>query len=306
MKKIIVYGIVLAGMMLGIRMNAQQDPMYTQYMFNTLSVNPAYAGSREAISLVGLYRTQWVGLAGAPVTQTFTVHTPVPRKHMGWGISVVNDVVGPVHQTQLFVDYAYELQVTKLGRLRMGLKGGFGLYNGDLEGEKRDVQSDPLVVNFSGKFLPNIGVGLYYYGPKGYIGVSAPKLIKKNLTINDVEIGPSRNHWFLIGGYLFDLSKDFTFKPSFLMKAVSGAPMELDLTGMLYMYERLGLGVSYRTGDSFSALAQVFITPGLYVGYAHDFTLTPLKDYSRGTHEFILGYDYWLKERARIHSPRFF
>jgi len=256
--------------------------------------------------LVGLYRTQWVGLAGAPVTQTFTLHTPIPRKHMGWGVSLVNDAVGPVRQTQLFLDYAYEIQVTKLGRLRMGLKGGFGMYSGNLEDEKRDVQADHLVVNFSGKVLPNIGVGLYYYGPRGYIGVSAPKLIKKNLTINNVEIGPTRNHWFLIGGYLFDLSEDFTFKPSFLMKAVSGAPLELDLTGMLFMYERLGIGGAYRSGDAFSLLAQVFITPGLYVGYAHDFTLTPLRDYHRGTHEFILGYDYWLKERSRIHSPRFF
>jgi type IX secretion system PorP/SprF family membrane protein len=284
----------------------QQDPMYTQYMFNTLSVNPAYAGSREALSFVGLYRTQWVGLPGAPVTQTFTVHTPVVGKHAGWGLSVVNDVVGPIHQTQLFVDYSYELKVSTLGRLRLGLKGGLGLYSGNLEDEQHQDRADPLILDFKGKLLPNIGVGIYYSTPRGYIGLSAPKLIRKQLELNGHRVGQLRTHWFLIGGYLFDVGDHVTLKPSFLVKAVSGAPLSVDLTGMAYLYERLGLGASYRMGDSFSVLAQLFLTPGLYVGYAHDFTTTPLKAYGRGTHEITLGYDYFWKFKQSIHSPRFF
>ena len=291
---------------LGMRVHAQQDPMYTQYMFNTLAVNPAYAGSFDALSVLGLYRTQWVGLNGAPVTQTFTVHTPVRGKRMGWGLSVVNDAVGPVHQSQLFVDYSYTVPLGDLDRLSFGLKAGFGLYEGDLESLKRQELADPFAVNFKGKLMPNIGVGIYYRGERGYLGLSAPKLLTNRLRVNDREMGRFRRHYFLIGGYLLDLGSRVMLKPSFLVKAVSGAPVSADLSAMVYLYERLGLGVSHRLGDSFSGLLQVFLTPSLRVGYAYDYTLTPLHDFNKGTHEFSLGYDFWYKDRSRVHSPRFF
>jgi len=284
----------------------QQDPMYTQYMFNTLSVNPAYAGSYDALSLVGLYRTQWVGLDGAPVTQTFTVHTPVHRTRMGLGLSVVNDAIGPVHQTQFFVDYSYTIDLSAVDRLSFGLKGGFGLYSGDLSVLDRQELIDPLAVDLKGEWMPNIGVGIYYHSERGYLGLSAPKLLRQTLTVNGEELGTILPHFFLIGGYLLPINQSLLFKPSFLVKAVEGAPLSVDLTGMVYLQERLGLGLSYRHGDSFSGLLQVFFTPSLWLGYSYDYTLTPLKDYNSGTHEISLGYDFWYKGKQRIRSPRFF
>ncbi len=304
--KTLVLVLTLAVSLLGMRVHAQQDPMYTQYMFNTLSVNPGYAGSYDAISVLGLYRTQWVGLPGAPVTQTFTVHSPVPNKNMGWGLSLVNDAVGPVHQTQFFVDYSYGLQITPLSKLRLGIKAGLGVYQGNLEDLRREVVADPYVFDFKGKMLPNIGVGLYYYGERGYLGLAVPKLITTALKVNNIELGQAKRHWFFIGGYLFDVSDNLMFKPSFLVKAVEGAPLSIDLTGMFYLYKKLGLGLAYRHGAMLSGLINYYITPAFRVGYAYDYTTTPLRNYSNGTHEFMLGYDFYFKDRDKIRSPRFF
>jgi len=297
---------IMIWVLLGVGVYAQQDPMFTQYMFNTLSVNSGYAGSYEAVSVVGLYRTQWVGLPGAPVTQTFTVHSPIPRKRAGLGLSLVNDVVGPVHQTQIFVDYSYAIQVNESSKLRFGLKAGLGFYEGNLEDLSSVDPLDQLKVNFKGEIKPNIGVGLYYYGERGYLGLSAPKLLTPRFTVNNVDFGQLKRHYFLIGGYLFDLSDRIVFKPSFLLKAVEGSPLSVDLSGMLFFYERLGLGLSHRLGDSFSGLLHFYLTPSLRLGYAYDYTLTPLHDYGKGTHELMLGYDFWYKSKDKIRSPRFF
>ena len=303
-KKIVLSIALISSVLLGY---SQQDPMFTHYAFNTLSVNPGYAGSRDALSLLGLYRTQWVGLEGAPKTQTFTIHSPVYGKNMGLGLTVLNDVVGPVHQTQFYLDYSYALKLTELTDLRLGIKAGFGIYEGNLEDLNREDPNDAYIFNFKGAFMPNVGVGALLIGPRGYLGLSVPKIIKGKIKDNSgIEIGDLRTHYFLIGGYLFDLTEDFVFKPTFLFKAVSGAPMELDLSGMLYFKERFGLGLSYRTRDSFSALVHIFLTPKLYLGYSHDFTMTPLRNYHKGTHEFILGYDFIYSNRNRIYSPRFF
>lgn len=293
-------------LLLGVGLYAQQDPMYTQYMFNTLSVNPGYAGSFDALSVLGLYRTQWVGLPGAPVTQTFTIHSPLGYSNAGLGLSVVNDVVGPVHQTQVFLDYSYAIKVSETSKLRFGLKGGLGFYEGLLEDLDSEVPGDKYIVNFKGKIMPNIGIGLYYYGERGYLGLAAPKLLTPRFTVNNVDFGQLKRHYFLIGGYLFDVGNNLVFKPSFLVKAVEGAPLSIDLSGMLYIAERIGLGLSYRMDDSFSGLLQFFVTPSLRIGYAYDYTLTPLRHYGKGTHEVSLGYDFWYRSKQRIHSPRFF
>jgi type IX secretion system PorP/SprF family membrane protein len=304
--KVLLQFITVFGLLLGMHSYAQQDPMYTQYMFNTLSVNPGYAGSFDAISVLGLYRTQWVGLNGAPVTQTFTVHSPIPRKQAGIGLSLVNDAVGPVHQTQLFVDYSYAIKVTETSKLRFGLKAGLGFYEGNLQDLNSEVTTDPYKLNFKGQIKPNIGVGLYYYGERGYLGLAVPKILTSSFTVNNVDFGALKRHYFLIGGYLFDLSNSIVFKPSFLLKAVEGSPLSVDLSGMFFIRERIGLGLSHRLGDSFSGLLQFFITPSLRLGYAYDYTLTPLHDYGKGTHEFMLGYDFWYKSKDKIRSPRFF
>jgi type IX secretion system PorP/SprF family membrane protein len=303
--KKIIFGILMMWGLLGF---SQQDPMYTQYMFNTLSVNPAYAGSRDALSVLALYRTQWLGMNGAPVTQTLTVHSPFYKKNMGLGLSLLNDRIGSTNQTQVFVDYSYLVKLGDRSKLRFGLKGGFSIFQSDVASLNSKESADQTVFNYKGKILPNIGIGVFYYGNKGYLGLSVPKILTNYVTgTNDVEIGVVRRHFFLVGGYVMDLNKNIKFKPSFMLRMVSGAPLSLDLSGIFYFYDKLGVGLAMRREDSFSGLIHYYFSPSFYLGYAYDFTRTELRQYSNGTHEFMLGYDFrLLNGREKIYSPRFF
>ena len=299
--------ILLAGILLGMQLHSQQDPMYTQYMFNMLSVNPAYTGSKDAISILGLHRTQWVGIEGAPTTQTLSIHGPVYGKNMGLGLSLVNDAIGKTHQTQVFIDYSYMIHLSGNSKLRFGLQGGFSVFQTNYNNSTIREGGDNSIFNYTGKLLPNIGVGLFYYGERGYLGLSMPKLLTNYVKgNNDVEVGRVRRHLFFEGGYVFDLNDKIKFKPSFMLRAVYGAPLSLDLSGMFYLYDHLGLGLAMRREDSFSGLINYYFDNGLFLGYAYDFTRTPLRNYSRGTHEFALGYDFGLLSKKKIRSPRFF
>jgi type IX secretion system PorP/SprF family membrane protein len=287
----------------------QQDPMYTQYMYNTLSVNPAYAGSRDALSITGLLREQWVGIDGAPSTQSLVVHSPIYGDNMGLGLSVVNDQVGPIHQTMLFADYSYSIQTTDNAKLAFGLKAGMNILQGDLLSLHSNNSGDQAIYDISSKLLPNVGVGVYYYSDKGYLGLSAPKLLQQSIstyTNNNASDNVERRHYFLIGGYVFDLSEHIKFKPAFLVKAVSGAPLSIDLSGNFFFNEKFGVGLAHRFDDSFSGLLQYYVTPQFRIGYSYDFTTTDLRHYNSGSHELMLGYDFNIIEDKRIHSPRFF
>ena len=288
---------------------AQQDPMYTQYMYNTLSVNPAYAGSRDALSLTGLIREQWVGIDGAPSTQSLTMHSPIYSDNMGLGLSVINDKVGPIHQTMLFADYSYSIQTTDNAKLAFGLKAGVNIFQADLLALHSNVSGDQAVYNADNKLLPNVGVGVYYYSDKGYIGLSAPKLLQqtiKSYNNGTVTDNVERRHYFLIGGYVFSLSENIKFKPSFLVKAVEGAPLSIDLSGNFFFNDKFGIGLAHRLDDSFSALLQYYVTPQFRIGYAYDLTMTELRHYNSGSHELMVGYDFNFVEDTRIRSPRFF
>jgi len=304
-KRILLFLLILAGFY-SLDIEAQQDPMYTQYMYNTLSVNPGYAGSRGALSMTGLVRAQWLGIDGAPQTQTLTVHSPMYNENMGLGLSVINDQVGPVHQTMLFADYAYSIQTTPNAKLAFGLKAGVNIFQADLLALSPNQTNDPAVYNISNRLLPNVGVGVYYYSDKGYFGVSAPKLLEHNLKSGEISASKERRHYFVIGGYVFELSPTLKFKPAFLVKAVSGAPLSVDLSGNFFFNDKFGIGAAYRFGDSFSALLQYYITPQFRIGYAYDYTLTELQNYNSGTHEIMLGYDFYFIDKQRIRSPRFF
>ena len=288
---------------------AQQDPMYTQYMYNTLSVNPAYAGSRDALSLTGLIREQWVGIDGAPSTQSLTMHSPIYNDNMGLGLSVVNDRVGPIHQTMLFADYSYSIQTTDNAKLAFGLKAGVNLLQADLTALHSNQTNDQAIYNVDNRLLPNVGIGVFYYSDKGYIGVSAPKLLQQRIASYDtgsLTEDIERRHYFLIGGYVFDLSENVKFKPSFLVKAVQGAPLSVDLSGNFFFNDKFGIGLAHRFDDSFSGLLQYYVTPQFRIGYAYDFTMTELRHYNSGSHELMLGYDFNFVEDTRIRSPRFF
>lgn len=295
----------------GLQASAQQDPMYTMYMWNTLSVNPGYAGSSDLLTITGLARQQWAGIDGAPKTQTLTLHSPLRNNALGVGFSAVHDEVGPVNNTLLYADFAYRIRVTEGARLAFGLKAGVDLFSADIANLNGVDANDPnFQQNISGSAKPNFGFGVYYWSAKGYLGLSAPKLMQhdllgvenNNVTVNAIT---QKRHYFITGGYVFSLSPAVKFRPSFLVKAVDGAPLSIDLTANFLLAERLWLGAAYRNGDSMSGIVAYNITQQLRAGYAYDFTLTELRTQANGTHELMLQYDLRFNKEKTL-SPRYF
>ncbi|MBL7947290.1 MAG: type IX secretion system membrane protein PorP/SprF [Flavobacteriales bacterium] len=286
---------------------AQQDPLYSQYMFNTLAFNPGYAGSADVFTVMALSRHQWVGFEGAPATQTFLAHTPLKNESLALGLSAINDRIGPSRQTAAFVDFAYRLKTGVDSRLAFGLKGGLNMYQADLA-SLSTVEVDPSNVNIQSQMLPNFGFGLFWHTPRYYVGVSAPKLLENDFTEASgtvVEPASEARHYFLIGGYVMDLSKDIKFKPSFMFRSVEGAPLSLDLNANFLLRERIWFGAMYRLGNAFGVMGQYQINDQLRAGYAFDLTTTTIGAYNAGTHEVMLSYDFrFLK--GRTISPRYF
>lgn len=283
----------------------QQDPQYTQYMYNTLSVNSAYAGSMGHLAITGIYRTQWVGLEGAPNTQSLTIDSPI-GKNVGLGISVVNDEIGPSEEQYIDANFSYTINASETHNLSFGLKGGGRILNIDWsKGTFRDndVQYQENIRN---RFLPVIGAGIYLHGERNYLGFSVPNfLVDKRYDGVQEGLADERMHFYFIGGMVFDLSYDVKLKPAFLLKAVSGAPLTADISANFLFYERFTLGVSYRTGDSVSALAAFQISPQLVIGYAYDYTTTELQNFTTGSHEIMLRFELRSRDKG-LKSPRFF
>lgn len=285
--------------------SAQQESQFTQYMYNTVSVNPAYAGSRDVLSITGLYRTQWVGLEGAPKTGTFSVNSPFGDR-VGLGLSVVNDKIGPSTETDLSVDFSYNIVLNDTYRLFFGLKGTANLMNIDytkLDIYNPDSNFDQNIVN---RFSPNIGVGVYLQSDKAYVGLSVPSILQtEHYNHSDVSYLKDKMHAYLIGGYVFDLSPSLKFKPAFLVKAAAGAPLQVDLSGNFLINDKFTLGAAYRWDAAVSAMAGFQVTPGLFVGYAYDFDTTNLGNYNSGSHEIFLRFEIFKKNQP-IFNPRFF
>jgi len=289
---------------------AQQDPMYTQYMFNLQTINPAYAGSWGSMGFMALTRQQWVGFDGAPTSQTFTFQTPLQRENIGLGFTIVNDKIGLEKRFSLGVDYSYRLRLNRGTSLRFGLKGGFTNYNNDLRKYVLDSNNTPdeaFMGEIDQKFMPNVGVGAFLYAKKYYVGFSIPKLIKNNFesNVNNYSSYAEIRHFYLTGAYIFDLGSDIKFKPTFLSKATIGSPAQIDLSANFLLKEKFWLGCMWRSGDSFGFIAQWIFDKKLRIGYAIDFTTSKLRHYQNGTHEIMVSYELsFLK--TRISSPRYF
>ncbi len=292
---------------------AQQDPQFTQYMFNLLPINPAYAGSAERVSLKALSRHQWVGFEGAPETQTISVHTPLPFESIAIGGTLMRDTHGPVTQYDIMADVAYRLFLGNNAKLSFGLQGGINLFKGDFaELHPLDGNDAVFQQNVSTQLDPQFGFGLMYYSDRYYIGISTPKILRTQFfdgttldsTGNAWQDG-QKSHYFLTGGYVFDLGTYTKFKPTAMLKAVDGAPLSFDLSANFLFYEKFWLGAMYRHEDSIGAMVQYYFTEGLSAGYAYDFTLSPLRDYSGGSHEIMIGFDFGNKMKG-IRSPRYF
>ncbi len=284
---------------------AQQDPMYSQYMFNTLVFNPAYAGSADVFTTMLLSRNQWVGFEGAPATQTLSLHSPLPVPGLALGGSLIHDVTGPVTQSSAYLDVAYRIRTGPNTRLSFGLSGGVNFFQADLA-SLSTVESDPSNASISGKVLPNFGFGLYWHSPRYYLGISAPKLLEN--TIGDdglVVTAQEYRHYFLMGGYVFDLSRELKFKPSFMLRAVEGAPLSVDVNANFLLREKVWFGAMYRLGNAFGLMAQYQFNEQLRIGYAYDMTTTRIGAYNAGTHELMLSYDFKFTKGMTI-SPRYF
>jgi type IX secretion system PorP/SprF family membrane protein len=287
--------------------NAQQDPEYTQYMYNTMVINPAYAGSTGYLEAVLLHRSQWVGIDGAPQTQSLSVQAPLRNEKIGLGLSIVNDKLGPSNELYLDGNFSYSLPLGYEKRLAFGLRAGMRMMNIDWsKGRYYDGNDALLNTNINNVIKPSIGAGVYYYTDRWYAGASVPSFIRSDY-YNDIQesIDYDRLHYYFMGGYVFDLSPSLKFKPAFLAKLVSGAPMSVDLSANFMIQEKVVLGVSYRFDDSVSALAGFQISPSFYIGYSYDYTVTNLNKYNDGSHEFILRYQFH-KDPSKIKSPRFF
>ncbi len=287
--------------------SAQQDPEYTQYMYNTMAVNPAYAGSIGTLEATLLHRSQWVGISGAPETQSFSIHGPLRNEKVGLGLSIVNDKIGPSNELYLDGNFSYSLPLGYEKRLAFGLKAGMRMLNIDWSKGRYYDNTDVLLnQNIDNQMKLAVGAGVYYYTEKWYLGFSIPSFIENNY-YDDVQesIDYDRLHYYLMGGYVFDLNPNLKFKPAFLVKAVNGAPLTADVSANFMINEKFVIGGSYRTDDSISILAGFQISPSFYLGYAFDYTVGGLNKYNDGTHEFILRYSL-NKNQSKIKSPRFF
>lgn len=289
----------------------QQETMFTQYMFNGLAINPAYAGSHQTLEFTALAREQWTGLEGAPSTQTFTAHSPLKNRSIGLGLSIIHDKIGITSQFGVYGAYSYRIQFNNKGVLSMGLQAGFTQYQEDLTKLQGSIR-DPNDPNFSqdqiSKFMPNFGAGLYYYTKRFYMGLSAPHLVQNKLDNIETAYSEARQkrHYFYTTGYVFDLSRSIKFKPNLLFKVVEGAPLEIDINANFLFQELLWLGVSYRSFDSFDAIVQLNVTEQFSIGYAYDFaTTTELKRLHSGSHELMLNYRV-KPPRRRMLTPRYF
>ena len=294
---------------------AQQDPQFTQYMYNMSVINPAYATAEEGIlNLGGLYRTQWVGLEGAPKTGTFFAHTPVNDK-IELGLSFTNDNIGDiVNENNIYADFAYVLPVGLESKLSLGLKAGFTFFNANFDGfvlQSGNVSTDIAFNENISKTFPNLGIGAFFFTDTYYLGFSAPNMLSTKHLENENGInatGVQNVHYFFTGGYVFDINENLKLKPAFMGKAVKGAPLALDITANVLINEKLEAGLGYRLGDAVSALVNFRVTPELRIGYAYDYTTSNLSTYNSGSHEIFILFDVDLFnfKGGYDRSPRFF
>lgn len=287
----------------------QQDPMYTQYMENLMTINPAYAGSKELLSMMAVARNQWAGMSHAPETRTIAIHSPIGQTNMGLGLSFLNDNIWPVNQSGLYLDYSYTLHFKQRRKLSLGLKGGVNFYEAGLTELLTNDLNDPVFAkDISRRFLPNFGVGAFYYTNRYYLGLSVPKLIKNVINDNGFSTGQVNReevHVFFMSGYVFDVNRIIKFKPSMLIKYVNSAPVGFDFTSTFLFYDRLWLGGMYRLGDSFGGLLQLQIAEAMKVGYSYDFPISRLGAFNKGTHEILVSIDFNLSN-TKVISPRYF
>ncbi|PWK17359.1 PorP/SprF family type IX secretion system membrane protein [Xanthomarina spongicola] len=288
---------------------AQQLPQFTQYMYNTIAINPAYAGSRETLSVVALHRSQWVGFDGGPITQTLSANTPLRNEKIGLGMSFINDKLGEERFSYLYGDFSYTINTGEKTKLAFGFKAGFTSYSLDRQALDPGAQ-DPNIYGVEDRWSPNIGAGLYWHSQMWYLGLSAPRILNTDYAkdSNNADVAAlERVSYYFTGGYVFNLSENTKLKPAFLVKATNGAPLSYDLTANFLFFEKFWLGAGYRINENTSALgglADFQVSKQIRIGYAYEYPLSELNDYTGGTHEILIMFEIF--KTKRIKSPRYF
>lgn len=310
------FPILLAAFLMAVSsVYSQQDAQYTQYMYNTVTVNPAYAGSRGVLSLVGLHRTQWVGVEGAPSTQTLSIHSPIGISRVGLGGSIINDEIGPVNETYFDLSFSYSIPTSEIGKLNFGLKAGARLFsvNFNDSGLNKNQNDLAFLNSIDNQFNPSVGAGVYYHTDRFYLGLSVPNILEtEHLEANEINdiaaassVAKERLNFYLIAGHTFDLTDDIKFKPAILGKLVTGAPLQVDVSGNVLFYEKLTLGLAYRWSAAVSAMAAFQISDSLLIGVAYDRETTELAELNDGSFEIMLRFELF-KKYDRLLTPRFF
>lgn len=290
---------------------AQQDPLYTQYQFNTLAINPAYAGSRDMLSVMLLARQQWAGFDGAPQTGSFSMHSPITTNHVSLGLSVTHDKIGPVSQTLAFADYAYRFAINPKTQFAFGLKAGVTNMQIDYNSlSKPGASYDPAYEEgVATKLLPNFGFGIYLSHPAYYVGLSAPRLIENDLssdaTGNAVLAGHEVRNYYLMGGGIIPLSTQLKLKPSFMLRITEASPPVYDLNLNFLYREKLWMGVMWRPQNAAGGILQYQITSQFRIGYAYEISLDAMENFNNGTNEVMLSYDFVFKKQ-KVFNPRYF
>lgn len=287
-------------------MFSQQDPQYTQYMYNMNVMNPAYAGARGTLSLNLLGRKQWVGIEGSPETATLSIHSPL-SKAVGLGFSIIYDQLGPLKETNSYADFSYTISTSDEGNLAFGIKAGATFQDLNSAILNPIDPNDNILLNTEpNKVFPNFGAGVFYYTQKFYVGLSVPNILETKYLDNNkgiVSNASEKMHYFLTTGYVFELSSLVDFKPSLMIKSAIGAPVSFDLSGNFLFDKKFEAGVSYRFDDSVSAMVGFNVNPDFRIGYAYDHTTSYLGSYNSGSHEVMLLFDF---NRRKIRSPRWF
>lgn len=289
--KLLAVVLLLSATMHGLQ--AQQQVTFTQYMFNGMAINPGYIGSEEVMSISALGRWQWTGVEGAPRTQTLAAHTAVPGKNIGFGIQIMHDEVAVTDQTSIFVGYSYMIPIGQ-GELRMGVQGGYQRFNSDFT-DLFTIGTDPVFSESISASRPNFGFGLYYATDRYDVGLSAPLMLNTKVERGGQTVITQRRHYFLSGGYTFDLSENVKIKPNLLVKAVDGAPISVDYNINVLFNDLLWVGVSYRAPESISFLTEVSVNKSLRLGYAYDHILDQtLAEATSSSHEILINYRFRL------------
>lgn len=303
-------GVVLFFLFVSGNAFAQTEPMYSQYMYNMLGVNPAYAGNREALGLNFFQRNQWIGLKGAPRTTSVSIDKGFQNINGGWGAQIFDDRLGVEKATGANFMLASKVRVSDKGLLSGGLSAGFMNYRIDLANvSNRYTNTDPAFYANLNKWLPNLGLGLFYNTDKYYAGISVPNVLRSRVAAFDVMNSGIQKandfHLFVTSGYVFDLNEDVQIKPSTMLKMVAGAPLQIDLNTNVWLKNMIGVGVSYRTKDAIIGMFEVQASQNLKFGYAYDRTISPLKYYNNGSHEIMLRYE-WGNGKTKVMSTRYF